>query len=64
VEYSAVSADAPSNFPQQYENRWLRRGITLSGGPAARRTILARAHRLIPVLILDDALSGVDNQTA
>ncbi|MBW4424308.1 MAG: ABC transporter ATP-binding protein/permease [Nostoc desertorum CM1-VF14] len=52
------------NFPQQYETLVGERGITLSGGQR-QRTALARAMLLnAPVLILDDALSSVDNQTA
>jgi len=40
------------------------RGITLSGGQR-QRTALARALLVdSPILILDDALSSVDNQTA
>ena len=52
------------NFPQQYETLIGERGITLSGGQR-QRTSLGRA--LLgdsPLLILDDALSSVDNQTA
>lgn len=53
-----------SNFPQQYETIVGERGITLSGGQR-QRTALARAILIdAPVLILDDALSSVDNQTA
>jgi ATP-binding cassette subfamily B protein len=52
------------NFPQQYETIVGERGITLSGGQR-QRTALARALLMdAPVLILDDALSSVDNQTA
>lgn len=52
------------NFPQQYETIVGERGITLSGGQR-QRTALARALIVdAPVLILDDALSSVDNQTA
>ena len=52
------------NFPQQYETSVGERGITLSGGQR-QRTALARALMLdAPILILDDALSSVDNQTA
>ncbi len=53
-----------TNFPQQYETVVGERGITLSGGQR-QRTALARAMLIdAPVLILDDALSSVDNQTA
>jgi len=52
------------NFPQQYETVVGERGITLSGGQR-QRTALARALLIdAPILILDDALSSVDNQTA
>ncbi len=52
------------NFPQQYETVVGERGITLSGGQR-QRTALARAILVdAPILILDDALSSVDNQTA
>ena len=52
------------NFPQQYETVVGERGITLSGGQR-QRTALSRALLMdVPVLILDDALSSVDNQTA
>ncbi|MFN6464112.1 MAG: ABC transporter ATP-binding protein [Nostoc sp. DedVER02] len=53
-----------NTFPQQYETLVGERGITLSGGQR-QRTALARAMLVnAPVLILDDALSSVDNQTA
>jgi ATP-binding cassette, subfamily B, multidrug efflux pump len=52
------------NFPQQYQTIVGERGITLSGGQR-QRTALARALLInAPILILDDALSSVDNQTA
>jgi ATP-binding cassette, subfamily B, multidrug efflux pump len=52
------------NFPQKYDTIVGERGITLSGGQR-QRTALARALLLdAPILILDDALSSVDNQTA
>jgi len=52
------------NFPQQYQTIVGERGITLSGGQR-QRTALARALLVdAPILILDDALSSVDNQTA
>ena len=52
------------NFPQSYNTIVGERGITLSGGQR-QRTSLARALLIdAPVLILDDALSSVDNRTA
>ena len=52
------------NFPQQYQTLVGERGITLSGGQR-QRTSLARALLVnAKVLILDDALSSVDNKTA
>lgn len=67
VEYAAKQAQIHSeilNFPQKYQTVVGERGITLSGGQR-QRTALARALLMdSPVLILDDALSSVDNQTA
>lgn len=67
VEHAAKQAQIHAeilNFPQQYETIVGERGITLSGGQR-QRTALARALLVdAPVLILDDALSSVDNQTA
>ena len=67
VEYSAKVAQIHPEiltFPQQYKTIVGERGITLSGGQR-QRTALARALLVdAPVLILDDALSSVDNQTA
>jgi ATP-binding cassette subfamily B protein len=67
VELAAIQAqmhDEILNFPHQYETIVGERGITLSGGQR-QRTALARALLVdSPILILDDALSSVDNQTA
>jgi len=52
------------NFPDGYDTIVGERGITLSGGQR-QRTALARALLSdAKVLILDDSLSSVDNQTA
>ncbi|MEN8443564.1 MAG: ABC transporter ATP-binding protein [Cyanobacteria bacterium J06555_13] len=52
------------NFPQQYKTVVGERGITLSGGQR-QRSALSRALLVdAPILVLDDALSSVDNQTA
>ncbi|HEY9908503.1 MAG TPA: ABC transporter ATP-binding protein [Thermosynechococcaceae cyanobacterium] len=67
VVYAAQEAQIHNeilNFPQQYETIVGERGITLSGGQR-QRSALARALLTdAPILILDDALSSVDNQTA
>lgn len=67
VELAAIQAqmhDEILNFPFQYDTIVGERGITLSGGQR-QRTALARALLVdSPILILDDALSSVDNQTA
>jgi ATP-binding cassette subfamily B protein len=67
VEQAAKAAQLHNeilNFPQQYDTLVGERGITLSGGQR-QRTALARALVVdSPILILDDALSSVDNQTA
>jgi ATP-binding cassette, subfamily B, multidrug efflux pump len=67
VEYFAEQARIQGeilNFPQRYTTLVGERGITLSGGQR-QRTALARALLVdSPILLLDDALSSVDNQTA
>ncbi|NJO75352.1 MAG: ABC transporter ATP-binding protein [Leptolyngbyaceae cyanobacterium RM1_406_9] len=67
VEYAAKQAQIHPeilNFPQQYKTIVGERGITLSGGQR-QRTALGRALLVdSPILILDDSLSSVDNQTA
>ncbi len=67
VKYAAKLAQiAPEidNFPKQYDTIVGERGITLSGGQR-QRSALARALMIeAPVVVLDDALSSVDNQTA
>jgi ATP-binding cassette subfamily B multidrug efflux pump len=67
VEYYAEQAHIQGEilyFPQKYDTLVGERGITLSGGQR-QRTALARALLMdSPILVLDDALSSVDNQTA
>ncbi|MFK8183141.1 MAG: ABC transporter ATP-binding protein [Phormidesmis sp.] len=67
VEHSAKEAqlyDEILNFPQKFKTTVGERGITLSGGQR-QRSALARAILVdAPILVLDDALSSVDNQTA
>jgi ATP-binding cassette subfamily B multidrug efflux pump len=67
VQYAAKQAQMDveiQNFPRQYDTIVGERGITLSGGQR-QRTALARALVVdAPVLVLDDALSSVDNRTA
>jgi ATP-binding cassette, subfamily B, multidrug efflux pump len=67
IEQAAKQAQVHSeilNFPQAYKTLVGERGITLSGGQR-QRTALARALVIdAPILILDDALASVDNQTA
>ena len=63
AELAQISSEI-GTFPQQYDTLVGERGITLSGGQR-QRTALARAMLVeASVLILDDALSSVDNQTA
>ena len=67
VQHAAKQAQMDEeiqNFPQQYNTIVGERGITLSGGQR-QRTALARALVIdAPILVLDDALSSVDNRTA
>ncbi|PSR17619.1 hypothetical protein C8255_11650 [filamentous cyanobacterium CCP3] len=67
VQHAAKQAQMDeeiANFPQQYNTIVGERGITLSGGQR-QRTALARALVVdAPILVLDDALSSVDNRTA
>ncbi len=67
VEHAAKEAQLYSeilNFPHQFKTLVGERGITLSGGQR-QRSALSRALLIdAPILVLDDALSSVDNQTA
>jgi ATP-binding cassette, subfamily B, multidrug efflux pump len=67
VEHAAKEAQLYSEiltFPDQFKTVVGERGITLSGGQR-QRGALARALLVdAPILVLDDALSSVDNQTA
>ena len=57
-------ADDVKGFPDGFETIVGERGITLSGGQR-QRTALGRALLMsAPVLVLDDALASVDNNTA
>ncbi len=63
VAKAARIHDEIANFPQQYDTIVGERGITLSGGQR-QRVALARALLAdSPLLLLDDSLSSVDNQT-
>ncbi|MEL7225323.1 MAG: ATP-binding cassette domain-containing protein, partial [Cyanobacteria bacterium J06576_12] len=67
VQHAAKEAQLHSeilNFPKQYKTLVGERGITLSGGQR-QRSALSRALLVnAPILVLDDALASVDNQTA
>jgi len=67
VQHSAEQArlaDDVRGFPDGFDTIVGERGITLSGGQR-QRTALGRALLVSsPVLILDDALASVDNNTA
>ena len=67
VELAAKQAQIHSeisNFPQQYETLVGERGISLSGGQRQRSSLARALFVDAPILILDDALSSVDNKTA
>ena len=56
--------DDINNFPQKFKTIVGERGITLSGGQR-QRTALGRALLVnSPIIVLDDALASVDNNTA
>lgn len=67
VEYAAKQAQIHSEimiFPQKYDTLVGERGISLSGGQRQRISLARALFADAPVLILDDALSSVDNKTA
>ena len=67
VEYVAKQAqihDEIINFPKQYQTLVGERGISLSGGQRQRSSLARALYVDAPILILDDALSSVDNKTA
>lgn len=67
VEYAAKQAQIHPeivNFPQKYDTLVGERGIALSGGQRQRSSLARALYTHAPILILDDALSSVDNKTA
>lgn len=67
VEYAAKQAQIHPEiitFPQKYDTLVGERGISLSGGQRQRSSLARALFVDAPILILDDALSSVDNQTA
>jgi len=66
IEQAARAAcihDSIQSFSQGYDTEIGERGITLSGGQRQRVAISRALLGKQPVLLLDDALSAVDNET-
>jgi ATP-binding cassette subfamily B multidrug efflux pump len=63
VAKQAVVHHNIESFTHQYETTLGERGITLSGGQKQRVSIARAMIKDAPILLLDDCLSAVDNET-
>lgn len=66
IEQAAINAyvhDNIVNFKNGYDTILGERGITLSGGQKQRVSIARALIKDAPILLLDDSLSAVDNET-